>query len=374
MPAVADKPGCTAHLNQFSHPTGGIRHDLVGANRFMVQIMRDEYGSAGANLIADFFFDNTIAAMDAFLPTSATLEVEAPPQVDLEAGVPGVMVTVTNETGHKLPTGYSEGRVMWLEVLAEYDGQQVYSSGAWDQRTGMQQDEQLRTYQAVGERWSDGTTFHLLLNDHWAEDTRIPPRGLTPDLQTDPVGDRYTLQPDGTWPHYDQHTYDFPAAPQIADATPQDPDDDELRVTVRLRYLVNTPEYIDFLAAQAGEAGTHVATLFDLAGGAPPLVLTEQTVAIPIVGFGAIADTGADTTAGDPTTTGSTTGADTTGSGTLPGGSTGLMGTAGSEDSSGGPPADDSGGGDCACRGGSPRPAGLGWLPWLLLGLRRRRA
>ena len=383
MPAVPDKPGCTEYLNQHSHPTGGVRHDLVGANRFMVELIRDEYGSAGANLIADFFFDNTIAAIDAFLPSSATLEVEAPDDVDLTVGLPALSVTVTNNTGHKLPTGYSEGRVMWLEVIAEYDGQVVYSSGAWDQQGGLQRDDQLRTYEGLAQRWSDGTTLHLLLNDHWVEDTRIPPRGLTPDPETDPVGDRYTLLPDGTWPHYDRHSYDFPAAPQIADATPDDADDDELRVTVRLRYLINTPEYIDFLAAEAGDAGTHVATLFDLAGGAPPLVLTEQTVGIPIVGFGATATTGADTTTtattttgeGESTTTGSVpTSAETTMSGVPPVGTAGSGTTTGTEGSSGGAPADDSGAGGCTCRSGSPAPAGLSWLPWLLLGLRRRRA
>ncbi len=371
MPAVANKPGCTANLNQSSHPTGGRRHDLVGANRFMVEVLRDEYGSAGANLIADFFFDNAIAAMDELLPTSASLALEGPAELDLELGLEGLAVTVTNESGHKLPSGYSEGRVMWIEVLGEYRGQRVYSSGAWDQTQGMQQDEQLRTYQAIGERWSDGTTFHLLLNDHWLEDTRIPPRGLVPNLETDPVGDRYVLQRDGTWPNFDQHTYAFPAAPEVQDVTPGDPSDDELLVTVRLRYLINSPEYIDFLADEAGEAGLHVATLFELAGGAPPVTLAEQTLAIPIVGFGpVVGTTGADTTTGVGS---STSGLDTTSAPSSSSGTTLPGGTASSDssDSSGGPGADDSGRG-CGCRSSAPMGAPAGMLPLLLLGLRRR--
>ncbi len=376
MPAIPDKPGCTAHLNQHSHATGGRRHDLVGANRFMVQILRDEYGSAGANLIADFFFDNTIAAIDEFLPTAATLEITAPPEVDLDVGLSGLSVTVTNETGHKLPTGYSEGRIMWLEVTAEYAGQRVYSSGTWDPATGIEQDEQLRTYQAIGERWSDGTTFHLLLNDHWVEDTRIPPRGLMPDLETDPVGDRYTVRPDGTWPHYDEHAYDFPAAPQIADVTPADNRDDELWVTVRLRYLINTPEYIDFLASEGAEAGNHVATLFELAGGAPPLTITEQQVAIAIVGFGPVAGTssgGATTSPTDSSTGPGPTTVDSTGPGSASASasSTTSPGGTAADSSTGGPPADDSGTDGCRCHSGAPAPLLLLW-PGLLLGLRRR--
>lgn len=376
MPAVADKPGCTAHLNQFSHAAGGRRHDLVGANRFMVGVIRDEYGSAGANLIADFFFDNTIAAIDEFLPTAASLAVQGPAEVDLDVGFPDLAVTVTNHSGHKLPSGYSEGRVMWIEVLADYQGQRVYSSGAWDQVEGLEHDDQLRTYEAIGERWSDGTTFHLLLNDHWVEDTRIPPLGLQPNLETDPVGDRYVLQGDGTWPNFDQHTYAFPAASAVQDVTPADTSDDELVVTVRLRYLINSPEYIDFLADEAGEAGLHVATLFDLAGGAPPVTLTEQTLVIPIVGFGpAVGTTGAETTAGAGSSSG---GADTTSLGTTtsgaPGSTTLPAGTAGSESSEGsGPPADDAGGGGCGCQSRAPVPVGASVLPLLLLGWRRRR-
>lgn len=378
MPAVADKPGCTAHVNQYSHRSGGRRHDLVGANRFMVQILRQEFGSSGANLIADFFFDNTIAAMDELLPTAATMELQGPAEVDLAEGLEGIEVTVTNNTGHKLPTGYSEGRVMWLELVAEYDGQVVYSSGAWDQATGMQEDPQLRTYEAVGERWSDGTTLHLLLNDHWDHDTRIPPLGLQADLETDPVGDRYTPLPDGTWPNYDQHAYAFPAASKVADATPQDAGDDVLLVTVRLRYLINSPEYIDFLATEAGEAGLHVATLFDLAGGAPPLTITEQTLAIPIVGFPA---SGATTTGGDGTSTGGSEGEAEGSGGTststgAPSDETGPPGgTAGPGSSSGdeGAAADDGGSEGCSCRSDSPSGRAP-WLLWPMLVLRRRRA
>ncbi len=375
MPTIPDMPGCQAHVNQFSHATGGRGHDLVGANRFMVELLQDEYGSAGANQIADFFFDNTLDAMDAFVTTSATLEVTGSPEVDLEVGLPQLAVIVTNNTGHKLPTGYSEGRVMWLEVQARYAGDLVYSSGLWDQDTGeMQDDDQLRTYEAVGERYSDGTTFHLLLNDHWVVDSRIPALGSTPNIETDPIGGRYTLQPDGTWPNFDQHGYAFGPAPRFADTTPGDDTDDTLDVTVRLLYVINTGEYVDFLADNAGEPGAHVETLFDLAGGAPPVVLSEQTLAIPIINFGSESPPGTTTTAG-ATTLGPTDGgvvdsttnatAPNVSSTTLPGGTASASVTVSA--GQGGEPS------GCRCNSGRRAAPGL----WLLLlgasGLRRRR-
>lgn len=376
MPAVEDMPGCTAHVNMESHPTGGRRHDLVGANRFMIELLRAEYGSMGSNDIADLFYNTTLENMDAFLATAATIEATGPDEVDLEVGIPSLAVHVVNNSGHKLPSGYSEGRVMWIEVVAQYAGDTVYSSGAWDQRNGIERDAQLRTYEAVAEDYADGTQFHLLRNNHWLVDSRIPPLGLVPDLETDPVGDRYTLQGDGTWPNFDDHSYAFDAAPRIADATPGDSTDDVLTVTVRLRYLINTPSYIEFLGGAGGEAGQHVAELFDLAGGATPVTLAEQVLAIPIVNFGTEAGTssgggsssgGADTSASatvadTSTTLPDPTAASATASATDPSGS--------SEGSSSGPGGD--GGGGCGCDAGGT--GGLAMFAVLPLLRRRRRA
>ena len=44
---------------------------------------------------------------------------------------------MTNNTGHKLPTGYPEGRRMWLNLRAyDDDGELIYESGAYDPATG----------------------------------------------------------------------------------------------------------------------------------------------------------------------------------------------------------------------------------------------
>jgi MYXO-CTERM domain-containing protein len=380
MPAVDDMAACTAHQNLQSHPTGGRRHDLVGANRFMVSMIKQEYGSAGANVLSDQFFDTTLDRYDEFLATAATLELTAPREVDLTQGLAGIDVRVTNNSGHKLPSGYAEGRVMWLEVVAQYAGEVVYSSGAWDQVRGMQQDAQLHTYEALAEDYADGTQLHLLRNNHWIVDSRIPPLGLVANLETDPIGDRYTLQGDGTWPNFDDVGYAFPAAPQIADATPGDPDPDVLTLTVRLRYLINTPEYIEFLGDNGADAGQHVAQLFDLAGGATPETLAEQTVAIAITAFGTAA--GSSSSSGDASSgdgSGATTAADTSGTATSDASTSTSAGSAGSSSGAGSSSSSEGGGGSgggggCGCNsapGGAP--AGAFGLFALAVARRRRR-
>jgi MYXO-CTERM domain-containing protein len=340
----------------------------------MVEIIKAEYGSAGANLISDDLFDLTLARMDELLETAATVEIQAPTEVDLTVGLSELAVTITNNTGHKLPSGYSEGRVMWIEVLAEYAGERVWSSGAWDQTSGIEQDDQLRTYDAVGEQLATGTTFHLLLNDHWRHDTRIPPLGLQPNIETDPVGDRYELTADNVWPHWDSHAYAFPAANEIADATPGDPEDDALEITVSVRYLINTNEYIEFLAGES-TAGEDVAALFEAVGGATPVTLGQATVSIPITAFGTIADTTGSSSGGPasssdsgdmPTTTDVTTsGPSTTAPTTAPV-------TSGSEDSGGSEGGATGGNDGCGCRSGND--VGWSWLSLLgIAALRRRR-
>jgi MYXO-CTERM domain-containing protein len=372
MPAVADVPGCQDAVNSSNHPEGGRRHDLVGANRFMLGLLQQEYGAGGTNEIPDIFFDFAMDRTDDLLATAATLEVQGPADVNLGEGLSGLQATVTNETGHKLPTGYSEGRVMWIEVVASYGGATVWSSGQWTDGQGFEEDGQIRTYRAIAEDYDSGATFHLLLNNHWVEDTRIPPRGLQQDPQTDPVGDRYTPLPDGTWPNSDTAMYTFDAANQVVDATPDDATDDVLDVRVRVLYLINTAEYIEFLADEnrTNTAGADVAALFEAAGGATPLVLAEQTLAIPIVGFGEIpggTTTGSggnvDDTTGPPATTAPmTTDGDGTSSGTS---------VATETDTA----ANDDDGGGCACTTTAPRGAGASWLLALaLLGLRRRRS
>jgi MYXO-CTERM domain-containing protein len=319
MPAIDDAAGCGDFENEGKvHATGVRRHDLVGANRFMTEVIMSIYGDAGTGDVYDGFYEHSLERMDEFIQTAATLDVDFPGAVDLADGF-ALPVTVTNETGHKLPSGYSEGRVMWVEVTASYGDEQLWSSGYWDGQQ-IEDDGQVRRYEAIAEDYDDGATFHLLRNNHWVSDTRIPPRGLSENIDTDPVGDRYTAQA-GTWPNTDAVDYAFGMA-QAEDQTPADTEDDELTIRVRLMYLINTPEYVDFLAEEnvTNDAGTKVQQTFDDLGGAQPVVLAMAEATVPLSGLDLPdpSDTstdGADTDSGDDAETGGATGSDDGGGG-----------------------------------------------------------
>ena len=84
-------------------------HDLTGGNTFLPDIL------------PDFFPDVDTAALQdgkqralAMLTLAATMDLTS----TVDEGFPAISVRVTNETGHKLPSGYPEGRRMWLNVKA----------------------------------------------------------------------------------------------------------------------------------------------------------------------------------------------------------------------------------------------------------------
>ncbi|MCA9984450.1 MAG: hypothetical protein KDE59_09160, partial [Anaerolineales bacterium] len=106
-----------------------------------------------------------------------------------------LFVTVINESGHKLPTGYAEGRRMWLQVEGyNAAGQLIYQSGAYDPATGILTgygiDPTLQVYeikQGLTDDWATqlgltaGESFHFILNNMIVLDNRIPPRGYDYD-------------------------------------------------------------------------------------------------------------------------------------------------------------------------------------------------
>src|SRR5262249_60999153 len=98
---------------------------------------------------------------------------QIPVPADVLAGDTEVLVTVRvlNRTGHKLPTGYADGRRVFVELSVA--GQVV--SGAYDGDGGVLLDDpQLAVFEAVHAR-ADGGLGHLALPGTLPKDTRVTP-------------------------------------------------------------------------------------------------------------------------------------------------------------------------------------------------------
>lgn len=219
-------------------------HDLVGGNTFIPQILAGEYPELGRAEA----FAYTIAKAREMLQSSAELELTFGDGRTNENGVPLLSVGKKNELwvrvenlgGHKLPTGYPEGRRSWLEVKVEdAAGNIIYHSGAYDLATATRIDDpDIRTYEV---RLASGGVegFHFVLTDQILQDNRIPPRGFRPTPETQPIGRDYPVLDDGSLAHWDDALYDV-AIPDLPPGTAG-------TVTVTLWYQTASREYIEFL-------------------------------------------------------------------------------------------------------------------------------
>jgi hypothetical protein len=170
----------------------------------MLGLMRqDRLGANTLALVADpASFDAAIARTENGLSrASATLAASA--CVDAETLT--LLVTVTNLTGHKLPTGFPNRR-MWLHTrVVDASGATVFESGGVDadvEIVGLDGDyephhqtitrsDQVQVYEAVMGDLHDLPTQRLLHAARYLKDNRVLPAGMPSDVadaEVRPVG------------------------------------------------------------------------------------------------------------------------------------------------------------------------------------------
>ena len=257
MPDATEDP---AYASSFAlnNQTGDMPiHQFAGGNAWIPDVLRGEYPNLD---IDDNLAQTRDWAVGMLQNHSAVVEVTSPatffPGQDL-----AVSVRVTNLTGHKLPTGYPEGRRMWLNVEARDGlGTLIWESGAYDPLTGvLTKDAQAKVYEVKQGIWNRNGTgecdtenlggdalFHFVLNNCIALDNRIPPLGFSGagDIEIAPVGHVYpeTFPGSGILVNYDDTPYTIPVPPGTIG--PVD-------VTAQLYYQTSSNDYIEFLNDQA---------------------------------------------------------------------------------------------------------------------------
>jgi mono/diheme cytochrome c family protein len=243
-------------------------HDFTGGNTFMPLLVADAYPG-----------EVDVAQLDAaILRARAMLQKAA--RVELTPDFGGVSVRVYNDTGHKLPSGYPEGRRIWLSVVATDESDNVvYTSGDYDASTGvLTHDEDAKIYEikpglspALGGLLGlpSGPSFHFVLNDTTYSDNRIPPRGFTnaafDAIQSGPVDHVYE---DGQY--WDDTYYALPNTAK--------------NVTVQLLYQATSKEYVEFLHAEntTNDAGQLLYDLWVANGRGAPEVMAEASTPVDV--------------------------------------------------------------------------------------------
>jgi hypothetical protein len=240
-------------------------HVMVGGNTWIPELLQNSAWRLSAEQDA-VHLNAAMQRAEDMLLLAATLHVTL--TVSDTAKI--ATVRVTNHAGHKLPTGYPEGRQVWLHLQAfDANGQLVYQSGAYDPTSGqLQRDPDIKVYEikqgitpelaaVLGKQ--AGASFHFVLNNIVVKDNRIPPQGYR-QLLFDQPGLRPVGASFADDQHWDDTLYTLPLEAE--------------RVLATLYYQTASKEYVDFLRSRGGIDGQALGELWD-SSKSPPIVMAR---------------------------------------------------------------------------------------------------
>jgi hypothetical protein len=188
---------------------------------------------------------------------TAKIDVISKPESVRPGDTGSVSFRITNLTGHKLPTGYGEGRQMWLYVKIWTKKGTILEDGRIDPATGevlVADSDDIFEMHALAEGYGDllddnndgvvteeEKAFHFALLNKVVKDNRIPPEGFNKAAYMAqgafivPV-DEYT---DGqNWADR-EYTFTVPANAK-----------GNVKIEAKLMYKTFSNHYIDFLASK----------------------------------------------------------------------------------------------------------------------------
>lgn len=256
--------GCDTNLNAgVPYRTDVPLHDMTGGSTWLPGLLTNLYPA-----------EVNVAAIQAGIARAVQLLTNAA-SLALADASDQLKVTVTNECGHKLPTGYPEGRRVWLNVKFYDEASNLLGeSGAYDPTTGvLTRDAEAKIYEVhpgIDTNISGllglpaEASLHFVLNNKIYEDNRIPPRGFTnaafAAFGGAPVGHHYD---DGQY--WDDTLYTLPAG--------------AARAEVKLYYQSTSKEFVEFLRDEnrTNTKGQEMYDLWNNNGKCPPTLIGTRT-------------------------------------------------------------------------------------------------
>ncbi len=236
-------------------------HGFTGSNRWMIDVIQHLYSG-----------DLVQYQMQALDRAKSDVEMMLQNATDMTVTQQGaeLRVRITNQCGHKLFTGYPEGRRAWINVkFFDQNMALIGESGNYNSTTATlttagtkvyEVKHGLDSYMAAQTGLPEGPAFNLALVNKRLFDNRIPPRGFTnaafAAVGAEPVGYTYA---DGQ--HWDDTCYLIPDGAKF--------------VEVRFLHQIASREYIEFLLNNntTNSAGATMYNAWIATGMSPPQTL-----------------------------------------------------------------------------------------------------
>ena len=275
------------------HPrTGMPSHDLTGGNAWVLRLLassvpgsatydatNDALLRAGPELLTlDPDFGLGLDA-DALLAGAARAEALLAAAADIEElaydpATGALSFRIRNHSGHKLPTGFTEGRRAFVNVRVLAGGTLLHELNPWDADAGslrglptdhapsspplgpneVYDDELVLEALPQSSLTGEEHSFHFVLGSGRSKDNRIPPRGFRRDdavaRLAQPVRHGATALDYFTAAEYAGGWDD------VARTVPAGAD----RIEVRLYYQTTTREYVEFLRDEINGTASSLAT------------------------------------------------------------------------------------------------------------------
>lgn len=230
MPKLVS-PGCI--IKGFPVFADLPRHSFAGANSWVIRAVDELFEPSETGLTPEIV-DSAVANNLEMLRLASDMELS-------QAG-DQLKVRIINYTGHKLPTGYQEGRRMWINVKFFNDKDELVAErGGYDTATAVLDTDTTKVYDihsgldasmAASAGLPEGESFHLILNNKVYKDNRIPPIGFAnaefAAVYALPVGTTYA---DGQ--HWDDTAFAIPSGAASA--------------AVTVYHQTSSREYMEFL-------------------------------------------------------------------------------------------------------------------------------
>jgi len=253
-------------LGEFERPNVP-QHSFSGANTWVIRAVATQLGDDAE------YYGLTPERVDASVARNVQMLRDASDMALTQQGS-SLKVRIINQSGHKLPTGYPEGRRAWLNVkFFSASGALLDEHGVYDTSTATLDTSDTKVYEAkhgISEAVAKathlppGTQDHLTLNNVKLFDNRIPPRGFTNAAfvaaGAAPVGYSYS---DGQY--WDDSLFPVPTGATSA--------------AVTFYFQTSTRQYMEFLRDTAGDgSGVTAYNLWVQHGKSAPVVMDSATI------------------------------------------------------------------------------------------------